>query len=280
MVTKEELAFYSSPGEMTQLDPIGDVAPADVAKLCAMVQGIVMHPFWTKSYGFDAPPERQEELQIRPAADILAKALELDPSPLTEVRPPDRRVLGNCRDFSTVTTALLRRHGVPARARCGFGAYFVPNLYIDHWIIEWWNGERWQRTDAQLDQVQQKALNLDFDPLDMPSGRFLDGGTAWQLYRRGEAKPDQFGVLDMFGVEFLRGNLARDLASLNKVEMLPWDGWDFEMSADEATLDAAAEISAAADFEAVRELYASDARLRVPDVILAYVPEPHEVRIR
>ena len=29
----------------------------------------------------------------------------------------------------------------------------------------------------------------------------------------------------MWGKWFIRGNVACDLAGLNKVEMLPWDGW-------------------------------------------------------
>jgi hypothetical protein len=55
-----------------------------------------------------------------------------------------------------LTVALLRAAGVPARARCGFGAYFRPGWLEDHWIA---------------------------------------------------------------------GNLRLDFASLNKVEMLPWDVW-------------------------------------------------------
>jgi hypothetical protein len=44
-----------------------------------------------------------------------------------------KRLVGNCRDFSTMLCAMLRHQGVPARARCGFGAYFLPNHYEDHW---------------------------------------------------------------------------------------------------------------------------------------------------
>ena len=179
-----------------------------------------------------------------------------------------------------MTTAFLRHHGVPARARCGFGTYFVGGKYIDHWVVEWWDGDRWTLTDAQIDPLQRQNPLIDFDPLDVPRDRFIVGGDAWKTYRRGEATPDQFGVLDMFGIEFARGNLARDIAALNKVEMLPWEGWGFEETMDERFLDEAAEISSSADFARARELYRSDERVRVPDEVMSFFPEPHMVRVR
>ena len=35
---------------------------------------------------------------------------------------PERRFVGNCRHFTVLLCAFLRARGVPARARCGFGA--------------------------------------------------------------------------------------------------------------------------------------------------------------
>jgi hypothetical protein len=285
MVT--ELEYYATPGEMTDIGELGDGTPSTVPELCRVVQGVLMHPFWTQGYGVAKDQEevtrlqleREDELQLRPARAILEKALELDAAPLTEKRPPERRVLGNCRDFSTVTTALLRHHGVPARARCGFGTYFAPNLYIDHWVVEWWNGERWVMTDAQLDEFQCSMLKPDFDVLDVPADRFINGGSAWRIYREGKAKPEQFGVLDIFGIEFVRGNLEKDIASLNKVEMLAWDGWDTD-ELDEATLDDLADISVTGDYDRARTAYETDPRVQVPDEISVFFPDEHRVRIR
>ena len=278
-MTEQELEYYATPGEMTALEAIADDAPRTVPELCKVVQGLVIHPFLTQLYGLEYPNEREEDLQIRPAKDILARALELDPSPLTAKRPPERRILGNCRDFSTVTTAFLRHHGVPARARCGFGTYFVDGKYIDHWVVEWWNGERWVMTDAQIDNLQRQNPLIDFDPLDVPRDRFIVGGDAWSLYRNGKATADQFGVLDMFEIGFARGNLLKDVASLNKVELLPWESWDAE--SDDALLDELAAISSAADFERAREAYQTDPRVQVPDEVISYNPQPpHRVRVR
>lgn len=282
MVTQQELEFYATPGRMTDLASVDlGPLPTGVADVCSVVQGLMIHPFWLDAYGVSVPDERQTELQIRPAAGIVEKIRELDEAPLTDARPPERRILGNCRDFSTLTTALLRRRGVPARARCGFGLNFAAGEYIDHWVVERWDGRRWVLTDAQLDETQCRALEISFDPLDTPRDVFVDAGRAWKRYREGEVGGDRFGVLDMRGPEFIRGNIARDAAALNKVELLPWDAWgvDDRDAANDEFYDRVAPITAKADFEQVRELYETDERVRVPDEITSYWPQETRVRL-
>jgi hypothetical protein len=275
-----ELEFYATPGRMTDLSPIAahvDHLPSDMPTLCRIVQGLIVHPFWAERYGVTGAEERDDELQIREASGILAKALEIDARPLDEPREPAKRVLGNCRDFTTVTTALLRNKGVPARGRCGFGRYFTADKYVDHWVVEWWNGEQWQMSDAQLDEFQVRELKASFDPLDVPTDRFIDAGRGWKLYRDGEVDGERFGVLDMWGSWFIPGNVWRDIASLNKVEMLPWDVWNLDANTPEERIDSVAAVTAAANFDDVRTLYESDP---VPDVITSFPKgEPVQVRI-
>lgn len=270
----DELEFYASPGRMTDLRAIEDrVAnlPADVPGLCRVVQGLIVHPFWASRYGVGGVAERDEELQIREAASILEKVLEIDDRPLADPREPSKRVLGNCRDFTTVATALLRHKGVAARGRCGFATYFQAGKYVDHWVVQWWDGARWMLTDPQLDAFQLNAIAADFDALDVPCDRFIDAGRAWHLYRAGEADGDDFGILDMWGPWFIRGNVSRDLASLNKVEMLPWDAWgDLDATPTDEETDRVAAVAASAEFDAVRALYESDERLRVGDEITSF----------
>ena len=170
---------------------------------------------------------------------------------------------------------------MPARARCGFGAYFWPGHCEDHWVAEFWDARqgRWRLVDAQLDAFQRKALAISFDPLDVPRDQFLVGGQAWKMCRSGQADPDTFGIFDMHGLWFVRGNFVRDVAALNKVELLPWDSWgaadmldDALTPEDNALLDHVAELTCgdALDFAAVRTLYETDSRLRVPDIIHSY----------
>jgi hypothetical protein len=144
----------------------------------------------------------------------------------------------------------------------------------------WHAGDRrWVTVDAQLDGLQQETLGIEFDPLDLPPGRFITGGEAWRICRTGDADPDDFGIFDMSGLWFVRGDLVRDLAALNRVELLPWDGWglvegaDDDMSAgDLALLDQAAVLSTGGNgaFAEMRALYEANGNLRVPAVVTGY----------
>lgn len=199
--------------------------PQDVAGLCRVVQGNLLHVFWAERYGRTLSEDEKHTLGVRRVAEKLALIRSRMDRPLTEPRPLELRQVGNCRDFTLLMTSMLRRQGTPARARCGFGAYFTPNHFEDHWVCEYWNSElgRWVLVDSQLDALQREALNIDFDPLDVPRDRFIVGGQAWQMCRQGLADPKQFGIFDVNGWWFVWGDLARDFLSLNKIEILPWD---------------------------------------------------------
>lgn len=273
------LAYYAQPAPMTAPGAYASLfagLPEDVPGLVACVQGLLLHIFWAERYGVRLSEERKGEVQIRPVERKLARMFELDPRPLSEPRPLERRLVGNCRDYSVLLCAMLRHRGVPARARCGFGTYFQPNHYEDHWVVEYWSAAegRWVMVDAQIDELQRRALSLRFDPLDMPPGRFVTGGEAWQLCRSGRADPDSFGIWDMHGLWFVAGDLVRDLLALCKIEVLPWDGWglmrgpDDPYSAQElALLDRLAALTLAPDanLAELRALYTGEPRLRPPE---------------
>jgi hypothetical protein len=268
----------TSPGTYTNLfDPL----PGDIASLVKVVQGLMIHVFWIERYGIQLDDARKEEVQLRFVSKMLARMLELDPRPLTEAREPVKKLVGNCRDFSVLLTPMLRHKGIPARARCGFANYFKPGFHMDHWVVEYWNADqkRWLLVDSQLDELQCQKLSIPFDPLDVPRDQFLTGGNAWQLCRTGQADPDTFGIFDMHGLWFVRGDFIRDVASLNRLELLPWDAWGLMDKRDEqltpgdlAFLDQLELLTAGdvPEFEKVRELYENDERLHVPGVIKSY----------
>ncbi|HEU0293811.1 MAG TPA: transglutaminase-like domain-containing protein [Anaerolineales bacterium] len=278
------LTYFSQQGPMS--DPgahrsLFEHLPASVPDLVKIVQGVTIHVFWTERYGFKAPAERMDELQLRSMEKRLARTLDLDPRPLTEPRPIEKKLLGNCRDHSLLLVAMLRHQGVPARARCGFGAYFMPDHFEDHWVVEYWNQEqgRWAFVDSQLDELQREVLKIPFDTLDVPRDQFTVGGKAWQMCRSGEQNPDKFGIFDMHGLGFVRGNLVRDVAALNKMELLPWDCWGVILNEqlddpdDLAALDEIAALSAGdvPEFETVRARYETERRFRVNSTLLSYV---------
>ena len=276
-MTNDILTYYTQPSLMTDPGPYAhlfDGLPTDIPALVKTLQGVMVHIFWTGSYGLELTDERKAEVNLRYVEKQLARILELDDRPLTEARPHERKLVGNCRDFSVMMTAILRHQGVPARARCGFGTYFIPGHYEDHWVVEYWNAEqgRWVLVDAQLDTMMQEALKLDFDSLDTPRDRFIVGGDAWQLCRSGKANPDDFGIFEWHGIEFVRGDLLRDFLAFSKVESLPWDwGWGYlgDLAPEQvepvyALMDRVATLTLADDFAAIRALYEEDANFHPP----------------
>jgi len=220
-----EQGVISSPGRYADWF---DLLPNRVPEIVGVVQGLVLHAYWVGHYGISLTAEQEQHVNARHMQNILEIILSLDDSPLTVSRPYEKRLFGTCRDFSLFLTAALRHKGIPARCRCGFGRYFMPNSYEDHWIVEYWHaGEgRWVALDPQIDELQRSKLKLTFDPLRLPKGQFVSGAEAWQLWREGkEVEPNKFGIADFRGFLFLYGNLVRELAALNKVELLPWDVW-------------------------------------------------------
>ena len=256
--------------------------PKDLAKLCEVIQGVLIHrdmaPFL---YGLNLSKEQRDEANIRPLAQMLTRIHALDPRPLTAPREPADRLKGICWHFSQMLTGILQTQGIPARSRCGFGAYFNEGKFEDHWVCEYWNAaeKRWILVDAQLDAPQKKQFKPDFDTLDVPRDRFIIAGDAWQRCRAGRADPRNFGlsmIPGLHGMWFIAGNVVRDLASLNRATMLPWDVWGMmEMKDDALTdekmklLDRVADLTLAGDeaFPELREIYESNERLRVPPVV-------------
>ena len=95
------------------------------------------------------------------------------------------------------------------------------------------------------------------------------------MIRSGGADPDRFGIFEWHGQWFVQGDLVRDFLSLNKIELLPWDGWGLMAGPDQTVsaedlelLDRMAALTLAGDsvFDDIRSLYAADPRLHTaPD---------------
>jgi hypothetical protein len=280
----ETLTPYATPATMTAAGrhaPLFDDLPTEVAELAAVVQGLIIHEHLAAPlYGVTLTDEARSSVHVRPVEGLLDRLLALDDRPLTTVRPPDRRVAGNCRHVTVMMVAMLRHQGVPARARCGFGGYFGTSKFEDHWVCEYWNSDqqRWVLVDAQIDDVQRANPDIDFDTMDVPRHRFVIAGDAWTQCRAGEADPGAYGfsLLNQGGYWWIAGNLVRDVAALNNAEMLPWDVWGTMPGPDEPIAD---ELTELFDRLAVlthdpdvvpaelRARYQDDERLLVPPVV-------------
>lgn len=270
-----EPAGYSRPGGRAALF---ENLPQGPQALAGVVQGLLMHEHISPAYGLALSADQHAQAHVRSVEGMLDGIAGHDPRPLTAARVPGERQVGVCRHFTLMHVAMLRDQGVPARARCGFAAYFEKAKFLDHWVTEYWNGRenRWVLVDSQLDQRQRDLFQIAFDPFDVPREQFLVAGDAWMRCRRGEADPQAFGILDMFGYWFIAGNVIRDLAALNNREMLPWDMWGGmttkEDEVDHAFIDelSAMTLEPDAHVEALSATY-TDKRVVVPGTVFNHV---------
>jgi hypothetical protein len=281
MIQSEVLNYYAEPSVLTAPGRHGAlfaVLPDDVAALVRIVQGLCVHDIVARDfYGFTVPAERQGDIHIRRVEEVLEKLLTLDNQGLEVSRPVHKRHVGRCHHFTLLLTAILRAKRIAARARCGFGAYFNPGYFEDHWLCEYWktDEQRWAFADAQFDEVWREKTNIRHDFLDVPGTQFLTAADAWMRCRRSGLDAAKFGFqfAGLRGLWYIAGNLVRDLAALNKVEMLPWDVWGAQPQPNAplddgalAYFDTIAELTLVpeATFEGLRSLYRNDERVRVP----------------
>jgi hypothetical protein len=216
---------YQTPGVFTDLRPMdADLFPAGLSpiEICALVSGLIVEPDDGQAAGIAV--ERMDERNLRSARTILARLIALAPEAIDHRRAPEHRVVGTCRHFAVVACALLRREAIASRVRCGFATYFQAGRAVDHWIVEYRDRDRdgWARVDPEVLGGSVIDHAHDLAPAD-----FFSGAEAWAAHRAGRVDPDTFGVYgtENWGAGEIRGNLVRDLAALNKVEMLPWDDW-------------------------------------------------------
>jgi len=281
--------FYTRSSLMTALDAHAlDNLPKDIGGLCKTIQGLLIHEHLALAYRQRLTDDRRAESHLRSLQQTLTKALEKNNAPLTETRPLYQKTVGVCRHFTVMMVAMLRAHGIPARSRCGFGAYFSPGKFVDHWVAEYWDGTRWKLVDAQIDPSQRAMFHIAFDLHDVPRDQFLIAGDAWQQCRSGKTDPAAFGMFEMKGYWFIAGNIIRDAAALNNVEMLPWDCWGAMPQPDEtmtdeklAFFDSLSELTLDPDthFEDLRAAF-KDERLAIPPVVFnAVLNRPDKVAV-
>lgn len=294
MDTRDERAYYrtqsalSAPGKYAAL--FADL-PDDIASLCAITRGLVVHYKGAGPFGQMIPKARLREINLRSVRAMLHRIAELDGRSLTLPRPPAARLVGCCRDFALLACAVARSRGIPARVRIGLAAYIEPAFHVDHAVLEYWDAglSNWYLADPGLGPETNAANAVAVDPLDVPRDQFLVAGLAWQRCRAGIDDPGKFGVAPgsaLTGVRFIRDKLIQDLAALNKVEVLLWDAWGLMLGDDsDATeftlLDEVARATQAssAAFSRLRAVYEETVELRVPERVRSFSPVTRPVTV-
>jgi len=276
---KTDAMFYAQPDALTDLSDFKDFTDwlsPDPRVILQVAQGLIVHDMWLGRYGTNHKPQQRRKICTTSASGMLQQVTSLrkDDLSLAVPRSPEERIIACCREFTVLATALFRAKGIPARARCGFALYLAePGFYEDHWMCEYWDGQAWVAIDAQIDPFQQSTLQnyarttkgiepayqdmlLTLDPMNLTEKHFITAGVAWKMYREGQVKPEKFGIgadaqaygLDtLYGAWFIRGQLLRDFAALNKVEPVPflvrldfgqdWKPWRLLSAKDEALSD-------------------------------------------
>jgi hypothetical protein len=277
------LDFYARFGVMTsggKYERQLAALPDDMRELMHIVQGLLIHEYAAAEYGVQLSDARKRESHIRSVEQMLDRLLAIDPHPLSTSRPPAKRLVGVCDHFVRLLVTILRAKGVPTRDRFGFGTYFNPGFFEDHAVCEYWNAAqaRWILVDPQFDEVWLRMLKIEHDVLDVPRDRFLVAGEAWRQCREGSSDAARFGIFkgDRRGMWFVAGSLVRDLAALNKMELLPWDVWGAMPEPDQplgdeqlALFDRLAALTRDPDqsFDELRRTYERDERVRAPKAV-------------
>src|SRR5258705_214393 len=136
---------------------------------------------------------------------------------------------------------------------------------------------------AELAPRVRAHFGIAFDPADVPREAFLVAGEVWRRVRAGAIDPATCGVssIGVGGHGFIAASVARDLAALNKREMLAWDVWGLPLALrpggpvpeDTARrLDAVAALTATPepDWARLREAHDRDDGFRVPSVVTSF----------
>ena len=106
------LSYYAQPGPFT--DPkeyfaLVEELPSGIPELVESLQNLLVHIIWAGRYGLELSEERKAEPQIRSVSQKLAQIQKLSPGTLLEARPLEKRLVSNCRDFSTLLCAMTLR---------------------------------------------------------------------------------------------------------------------------------------------------------------------------
>ena len=281
---------WSDPGPYADRLRAIDPDPQSVVRV---VSGFLSHPMIAPMHGIAVPAAALGDRNLHTVEAILGRVLERNPAALTQARAADERAYPVCAGFARVATAVFREHGLPARCRVGFAAYFNPGHLEDHWVCELWDDGRWRRIDAQLDEQTRALLRDRFEPWDVPADQFLDAQRTWRRMRAGDLDPDRIGLspFGLRGAWFAAGNLMLDAAALNREELLPWEKWSIGRELRpgsevppawaERFDEVAARLGDAPDAERAAEVYLDQPWLRVTPSVLTFADgEPEELALK
>lgn len=140
-----------------------------------------------------SPFRQPDDDYLVTASAMLAELYRLDPRGLVADRDVNHKIVVTCRFVAILMSSILKSKGIPVRVRSGFAGYFDgahDNQVWDHWVNEYWNGERWVLIDVDGSfSMDKSGLN----PYDLPyKNSFILGHEAWLNLRNSIDEPSKY----------------------------------------------------------------------------------------
>ncbi|MDD5193321.1 MAG: transglutaminase domain-containing protein [Candidatus Nanoarchaeia archaeon] len=121
---------------------------------------------------------------------ILAELYRRDKRGFIKDRSEKNKLVLTCRFIAILMASILKCKGIPCRVRAGHAPYFEKGKSGDHWINQYWNNKekRW----ITLDVDGSWSLIENFDPYDIPKGKFDFPAEIWLNIREGKEDANKF----------------------------------------------------------------------------------------
>ncbi len=168
-----------------------------------------------------------EDDNLVTAAAMLAELYRRDERGLINDRAPEDKLVLTCRFTAIIMASILKSKGIPTRVRSGNAPYFdlgkLGDVSTDHWINQYWNQQenRW----ITIDVDGSLSLKDQFDPYDIPDGKFDLPADAWLNIRAGKIDPQHFyNAAGVNGKVVVIWSLFYDFHSLMNNEIIYFHG--------------------------------------------------------
>ncbi len=288
-ILKHFLGFgtYTYPG--LYQDKLKNDLPDDIRKIGLLVRNNFIHrtTLTAGNVGTNADLKFGDMTKIpwwrQPEDDVLITATAMlgelyrrDRRGFVNDREPEDKLVLTCRFVAIVMASILKSKGIPARVRSGNAPYFdlgeLGNVSTDHWINQYWSRQedRW----ITIDVDGSFSLKDEFDPYDMPDGKFDYPAGAWLDIRSGRVDPQQFyNAAGYRGAIVVVWSLFYDFHSLMNSEIIYLHRsrygdpktFDDLSSADLEKIDDLAQLMQNPDdnFDALVKVWATDREFRL-----------------
>lgn len=131
------------------------------------------------------------------AAAMLTELYHRDERGFILNREPKDKLVLTCRFTAVLVASILKSKGIPSVCRAGHTSYFhgdnqdgATKISWDHWLNQYWNET--EKRFITIDVDGSLSLAEDFDPYDVPSGKFDFSAKAWLDIRSGKDRAERF----------------------------------------------------------------------------------------